>query len=86
MQLASSSGSRWLCANKETYRRAHYEFCLKLSLHRLEEKMAQQRGMKRAEKVLARKQKKRVQTKAANIRRTERLADGAGKEEAKAEG
>lgn len=48
--------------------------------------MAQQRGMKRAEKVLARKQKKRVQAKAANIRRTERLADAAGKEEAKAEG
>ncbi len=48
--------------------------------------MAQQRGMKRAEKVLARKQKKRVQTKAANIRRAERQADAADKEEAKAEG
>jgi hypothetical protein len=57
-----------------------------LSLHRLEEKMAQQRGMKRAEKVLARKQKKRVQTKAANIRRAERQAVAVEKEEAKAEG
>jgi|JYMV01.1.fsa_nt_gi hypothetical protein len=48
--------------------------------------MAQQRGMKRAEKVLARKQKKRVQTKAANIRRAERQAVAVEKEEAKAEG
>lgn len=47
--------------------------------------MAQQRGMKRAEKVLARKQKKRVQAKAANIRRAERQADGVEKE-VKAEG
>jgi hypothetical protein len=54
--------------------------------NRLEEKMAQQRGMKRAEKVLARKQKKRVQAKAANIRRAERQADGVEKEEVKAEG
>jgi len=57
-----------------------------LSLHRLEEKMAQQRGMKRAEKVLARKQKKRVQAKAANIRREERRAEVAEKEEVKTEG
>jgi hypothetical protein len=57
-----------------------------LSLHRLEEKMAQQRGMKRAAKVLVRKQKKRVQTKAANIRRVERLGEVSAKEEAKTEG
>jgi hypothetical protein len=75
-----------LCAKAKTYRHALYEFCLKLSLHRLEEKMAQQRGMKRAAKVLVRKQKKRVQTKAANIRRVERLGEVAAKEEAKAEG
>lgn len=83
--------SRWLCARRESINRssvtdALYEFCLKLSLHRLEEKMAQQRGMKRAEKVLARKQKKRVQAKAANIRRAERQAEAGDKEEVKAEG
>ena len=48
--------------------------------------MAQQRGMKRAEKVLARKQKKRVQAKAANIRRAERQVVAGEKEEVKAEG
>lgn len=48
--------------------------------------MAQQRGMKRAEKVLARKQKKRVQEKAANIRRVERRAEVGEKEEVKTEG
>jgi len=57
-----------------------------LSLHRLEEKMAQQRGMKRAAKVLVRKQKKRVQAKAANIRRVVRLAEVADKEATKTEG
>ncbi len=41
--------------------------------------MAQQKGMKRAAKVLARKQKKRVATKAANIRRVVRLAEIAAK-------
>jgi len=47
--------------------------------------MAQQRGMKRAEKVLARKQKKRVQAKAANLRRLERQVEVQEKEEAKTE-
>ncbi len=48
--------------------------------------MAQQRGMKRAAKVLVRKQKKRVQAKAANIRRVVRLAEVADKEATKTEG
>ena len=37
--------------------------------------MAQQKGMKRAQKVLARKQKKRKAEKEANLRRLERLAE-----------
>ncbi len=48
--------------------------------------MAQQRGMKRAAKVLVRKQKKRVQAKAANIRRVERQGIVTAKDEVKTEG
>ena len=48
--------------------------------------MAQQRGMKRAVKVLVRKQKKRVEAKAANIRRAERLGIVSEKAQAKTEG
>lgn len=47
--------------------------------------MAQQKGMKRAQKVADRKRKKEVRAKAANIRRAERQAEAAEKEEKKGE-
>lgn len=43
--------------------------------------MAQQRGMKRAQKVLARKQKKRVLESKAIVRRAERQVELQAKEE-----
>jgi hypothetical protein len=46
--------------------------------------MAQQKGMKRAQKVLARKQKKAVLATKATVRRAERLVEVAAKEEAAA--
>jgi hypothetical protein len=46
--------------------------------------MAQQRGMKRARKVAARKARVAVKAKAANIRRTDRQADQRAKEETEA--
>ncbi len=44
--------------------------------------MPQQKGFKRAQKVLVRKQKLRVKAKAANIRRVVRQAEVAEKEAA----
>ena len=46
--------------------------------------MPQQKGMKRARKVLERKQRVRAKEKVANIRRTVRQAEVAAKEEAAA--
>lgn len=46
--------------------------------------MAQQKGMKRAQKVADRKRKRVVKTKAANLRRIERQEEVAEKEAKKA--
>lgn len=43
--------------------------------------MPQQKGFKRASKVLKRQKKTAVRTKLANIRKTERQAESAGRED-----
>lgn len=47
--------------------------------------MAEQRGMKRAEKVLKRTRKLRKKAKEANLRRLERLLEAPAKQEEKKE-